>query len=287
MFLRLPPLESKLFKEAKMLKVHAFPRFWLKTLLSVSMFFLGGTALHAQTKPVDQSMVDELVAANKILAYEGILDGWGHVSVRNPNNPNHYFLARNLAAELVTAKDIMEFTLDNVPIDSKGQDLYTERFIHGEIYKARPDVNSVVHTHAPPLIPFTVTQVPMRPLYHRAAFVAQGIPVFDIQDDFGMTDMLIRNAQHGRALATSLADKPAALMRGHGATVVGPSLPRLVGRVVFLVKNASLQQQAMSLGGPIKYLNPAEARLIEAREGYGLGRQWAAWKLKVGIMPQP
>ena len=255
----------------------------LKALLSFSVCLLTQISLHAQTKAVDQNIIDELVAANKILAYEGILDGWGHVSVRNPKDPTHYFLARNLAAELVTAKDILEFTLDNVPIDAKGQDLYTERFIHGEIYKTRPDVNAVVHTHAPPLIPFTVTQVPMKPLYHRAAFVAQGIPVFDIQDDFGMTDMLIRNGQHGHALATSLADKPAALMRGHGATVVGPSLPRLVGRAVFLVKNATLQQQALALGGPIKYLNAEEAKLIEAREGYGLGRQWTAWKLKVGI----
>ncbi len=255
----------------------------LKGLLSLSVCFLTQISLHAQTKAVDPNIINELVAANKILAYEGILDGWGHVSVRNPKDPTHYFLARNLAAELVTAKDILEFTLDNVPIDAKGQDLYTERFIHGEIYKTRPDVNAVVHTHAPPLIPFTVTQVPMKPLYHRAAFVAQGIPVFDIQDDFGMTDMLIRNGQHGHALAKSLADKPAALMRGHGATVVGPSLPRLVGRTVFLVKNATLQQQALALGGPIKYLNAEEAKLIEAREGYGLGRQWTAWKLKVGI----
>jgi HCOMODA/2-hydroxy-3-carboxy-muconic semialdehyde decarboxylase len=254
-----------------------------KTLFSFFLCFLTHVGLYAQTKAVDPNIVDELVAANKILASEGILDGWGHVSVRNPKDPTHYFLARNLAAELVTAKDILEFTLDNVPIDGKGQDLYTERFIHGEIYKARPDVNAVVHTHAPPLIPFTVTQVPMRPLYHRAAFVAQGIPVFDIQDDFGMTDMLIRNAQHGHSLAKTLADKPAALMRGHGATVVGPSLPRLVGRTVFLVKNATLQQQALALGGPIKYLNPEEAKLIEAREGYGLGRQWLAWKQKVGI----
>jgi ribulose-5-phosphate 4-epimerase/fuculose-1-phosphate aldolase len=263
-----------------------FIRLIVRSLLSIPVLLLTPLGLHAQSHAVDPSVVQELVAANKILAYEGILDGWGHVSVRNPKDPTHYFLARNLAAELVTAKDILEFTLDNVPIDAKGQDLYTERFIHGEIYKARPDVNAVVHTHAPPLIPFTVTQVPMRALYHRAAFVAMGIPVFDIQDDFGMTDMLIRNGQHGQALAKALADKPATLMRGHGATVVAPSLPRLVGRSVFLVKNATLQQQALALGGPIKYLNPEEAKLIEAREGYGLGRQWEAWKLKVGIKPE-
>ena len=233
--------------------------------------------------PVDPKLIEDLVAANRIMAMEGILDGWGHISVRHPKNPNRYFLSRNLAAELVTKADIMEFDLDSVPVEARGRDLYTERYIHGEVLKARPDVNAVIHTHAPPLIPFTVTQVLLRPMYHRAAFVAQGIPIFEIREGFGMTDMLIRNQAHGRALAKALADKPAALMRGHGATVVAPSLPRLVGRSVFLVKNATLQQQAIALGGPITYLDTEEARLIEAREGYGLGRAWEAWKRKVEI----
>jgi ribulose-5-phosphate 4-epimerase/fuculose-1-phosphate aldolase len=230
---------------------------------------------------VDLKLIEDLVAANRILAAEGILDGWGHVSVRHPNDPTRYLMSRNLAAELVTGTDIMEYDLDSVPVDRRGRDMYTERFIHGEIYKARPDVNAVVHTHAPPLIPFTVTKVPMRPMYHRAAFVALGIPVFEIREGFGMTDMLVRNQAHGQALAKSIADKPAALMRGHGAIVVAPSLPRLVGRTVFLVKNATLQQQALALGGPITYLDAEEARLIEAREGYGLARQWEAWKRKL------
>jgi len=232
---------------------------------------------------VDPKLIEDLVAANRILAAEGILDGWGHVSVRHPKDPKRYLLSRNLAAELVTAADIMEYDLDNVPVDRRGRDLYTERFIHGEIYKARADVNAVVHTHAPPLIPFSVSKVPMRAMYHRAAFVALGIPVFEIREGFGMTDMLIRNQAHGHALATSLGDKPAALMRGHGATIVAPSLPRLVGRSVFLVKNATLQQQALTLGGPVTYLDAEEARLIEAREGYGLERAWEAWKRKVDV----
>jgi ribulose-5-phosphate 4-epimerase/fuculose-1-phosphate aldolase len=254
--------------------------------------FMGASSAFAQNTPtsppasggpVDQSLIDDLVAANRIFAMEGILDGWGHVSVRHPKNPNRYLLSRNLAAELVTRADIMEYDLDSVPVDRRGRDLYTERFIHGEIYKARPDVNAVIHTHAPPLIPFAAGKVPMRPMYHRAAFVAQGIPNFDIKDGFGMTDMLIRNQAHGAALAKMLGDKPAALMRSHGATVVAPSLPRLVGRSVFLVKNATLQMQAIALGGPISYLENEEARLIEAREGYGLARAWEAWKRKVEI----
>lgn len=254
----------------------------------LALLLAGFTPAFAQTAPtsagpVDPILIEDLVAANRILAMEGILDGWGHVSVRHPKNPSRYLLSRNLAAELVTAADIMEYDLDSVPVDRRGRDLYSERFIHGEILKARPDVNAVIHTHAPPLIPFTVTQVPMRPLYHRAAFVALGIPVFEIREGFGMTDMLIRNQAHGQALAKSLGDKPAALMRGHGAIVVAPSLPRLVGRSVFLVKNATLQQQALALGGPINYLDAEEARLIEAREGYGLGRAWEAWKRKVEV----
>ena len=261
-----------------------------------NLLFAGGLALmvglctpaFAQTPPasagpVDPKLIEDLVAANRIFAMEGILDGWGHVSVRHPKDPNRYLMSRNLAAELVTIADIMEYDLDSVPVDQRGREMYTERFIHGEIFKARPDVNAVIHTHAPPLIPFAASKIPLRPMYHRAAFVAQGIPVFDIREGFGMTDMLIRNQAHGQALAKVLGDKPAALMRSHGATVVAPSLQRLVGRSVFLVKNATLQQQAIALGGPISYLENEEARLIEAREGYGLARAWEAWKRKVEI----
>lgn len=182
----------------------------------------------------------------------------------------------------MSAGDIMGFDLDNNPVDARGRNLYTERFIHGEIYKARPDVVAVVHTHAPSLIPFGVTNVPLKPMYHRAAFIALGVPVFEIRDAAGMTDMLIRNLALGRALAQSIGDKPAVLMRGHGATAVAPSLPRLVGRNIFLALNAMLQAQAMvmAMGGPINFLDLEEARLIEARERYGLARAWEAWKRK-------
>jgi ribulose-5-phosphate 4-epimerase/fuculose-1-phosphate aldolase len=260
---------------------------WRLLLASgLALMLVAFTSTFAQTTPasagpVDPKLIEDLVAANRILAMEGILDGWGHVSVRHPRDPNRYLMSRNLAAELVTTADIMEYNLDSVPVDPRGRDSYAERFIHGEILKARPDVNAVIHTHAPPLIPFTVTRVALRPMYHRAAFVALGVPVFDIREGFGMTDMLIRNQAQGQALAKALGDKPAALMRGHGAILVAPSLPRLVGRSVFLVKNATLQQQALALGGPITYLDAEEARLIEAREGYGLTRAWEAWKRKM------
>jgi ribulose-5-phosphate 4-epimerase/fuculose-1-phosphate aldolase len=230
----------------------------------------------------DWGLISDLVAANRILAMHGVLDGWGHVSVRHDRDPNRYLLSRSLAPELITARDIFEFDLDNEPVNAKGAKLYTERFLHGEIYKTRPDVVAVTHFHAPPVIPFGVIDVPLKPIYHRAAFIAQGVPIFDIRDAAGMTDLLIRDRRLGAALAKSIADKPAVLMRGHGATVVGPSLQRLVGRSIFLAMNATLQAQAMALapGGKINYLDPEEARLIEAREGYGLGRAWEAWKRK-------
>ena len=222
----------------------------------------------------------DIALANRILAHQGVVDAFGHVSARHPNDPNRYLLSRSLAPELVSAEDIIEFDLDNESVNVHERGLYTERYIHGEIYKTRPDVKAIVHTHAPSVIPFGVTGIELRPMYHRAAFIAQGIPVFEIRDAAGMTDMLIRDPALGHALAQSIGEKPAVLMRGHGATVVAPSLPRVVGRSIFLALNAKLQAQTLVLaqGGPIVYLDPEEARRIEAREGYGLGRAWEAWR---------
>jgi len=238
--------------------------------------------------PPDPQLIEDLVAANRILADHGLLDGWGHVSVRHNRDPNRYLMSRGLSAELVTAKDILEFDLDSRPVDTRGlpmSALFTERYIHGEIYKLRPDVIAIVHTHAPSLIPFGVTKVPLRPMYHRSAFISFGIPVFEIRERAGMTDMLIRNATLGRNLAEALGDHPAALMRGHGAVITGPSLPRVVGRTIFLALNATLQAEAMSMGAPITYMDPEEARKIEEREGHGLARTWEGWKQKA--MPKP
>ncbi|MGB6350109.1 MAG: class II aldolase/adducin family protein [Pseudolabrys sp.] len=236
----------------------------------------------------DPKLIEDLVAANRILADQGLLDGWGHVSVRHDRDPNRFLMARGMAAQLVTAQDIIEFDLDSRPVDTHGlpmSALFTERYIHGEIYKLRPDVIAIVHTHAPSLIPFGVTKVPLLPMYHRSAFISFGIPVFEIRERGGMTDMLIRNATLGRNLAEALGDHPAALMRGHGAVITGPSLPRVVGRTIFLALNATLQAQAMSMGTPITYMDPEEARKIEEREGHGLARTWEGWKQKVMAKP--
>lgn len=246
------------------------------------------SVVNAQPAPTsagapDPKLIEDLVAANRILADHGLLDGWGHVSVRHNRDPNRYLMARGMSADLVTAKDILEFDLDSQPVDIHGlpmSALFTERYIHGEIYKLRPDVVAIVHTHAPSLIPFGVTKVPLKPMYHRSAFISFGIPVFEIRERAGMTDMLIRNATLGHNLAEILGDHPAALMRGHGAVIVGPSLPRVVGRTIFLALNATLQAQAMSMGTPITYMDPEEARKIEEREGHGLARTWEGWKQK-------
>lgn len=241
------------------------------------------TAGPSSAGPPDPKLIEDLVAASRILADHGLLDGWGHISVRHDKDPNRFLMARGVSADLVTAKDIIEFDLDSRPVDTHGLPLsamFTERYIHSEIYKARPDAIAVVHTHAPSLIPFGNTKVPLMPMYHRSAFIAFGIPVFEIRDRAGMTDMLIRNPTLGHDLADALGDHPAVLMRGHGASVVGPSVPRVVGRTIFLALNATLQADAMRMGSPITYMDIEEARKIEEREGQGLARTWEGWKQK-------
>jgi HCOMODA/2-hydroxy-3-carboxy-muconic semialdehyde decarboxylase len=232
----------------------------------------------ASAGPADPQLIEDLVIANRILAIEGVLDAMGHVSVRHDRNPNRYLLSRARAPELVTAEDIVEFDLDSNPVDPRGRPLYSERFIHGEIYRARPDVIAVVHNHSPSVIPFGVSDVPLRALAHSGAFIAEGVPVFEIRRAAGMTDMLVRTPALGRALAQTLGNKPALLMRGHGAAVVGPSLSFAVGRSIYLELNAKLQAQAMALGGTITYLDPEEARKVEARRNYN--RAWELWKRK-------
>jgi ribulose-5-phosphate 4-epimerase/fuculose-1-phosphate aldolase len=232
----------------------------------------------ASAGPANPALIEDLVAANRILADQGVVDGYGHVSVRHNLDPKRYLLARSMAPELVTAEDIVEFDLDSNPIDPRGRKFYLERFIHGEIYKSRPDVKSVVHHHSPAVIPFGVTNVPLRPIYHMAAFVGLGVPVFEIREAGGMTNMLVSTPELGRALARTLGDKPAVLMRGHGAVVVGASIPESVGRSIYLQMNARLQAQAIALGGEITYLDPEEVRKIGGLGGYD--RAWELWKRK-------
>jgi ribulose-5-phosphate 4-epimerase/fuculose-1-phosphate aldolase len=229
--------------------------------------------------------VEELVIANHILASTGILDAYGHVSIRDDRDPNHYLLARHMAAGLVTPADIIEYDLDSQPVNASEATGYTERFIHGNIYQARPDVMAVVHFHAPEVIPFGVTGIPLRPVFHMAAFLGEGVPVFEIRN-FGMTDMLIRNNALGKALADALGNKPAVLLRGHGAVVVAPSLHVVVGRAYYMTMNARIQAQAIQLGGGrVSYLEDEEARKAAPQDGYE--RAWDLWKHTVAAKTAP
>jgi ribulose-5-phosphate 4-epimerase/fuculose-1-phosphate aldolase len=231
---------------------------------------------------VDPGVIENLVAASHILADQGVVDAFGHVSVRHPANPNRYLMSRAIAPALVTADDIMEFDLDSKPVDQRGRSMFIERFIHGEIYKARPDVNAVVHSHSPGVIPFGVTQVPLRPVMHTGSFLYVGVPVWEIRKAGGTTDMLVRNPALGKSLAETLGDKPVALMRGHGDVVVGPTVQRAVIRAVYTEVDARLQTIALSLGGPITYISAEEGALRD-QAGGDESRAWDLWKAKVGI----
>lgn len=241
----------------------------------------------ASAGPADPALIEDLVAANRILADQGVVDGYWHVSVRHPRNPERYFLSRSLAPELVNVADIMEYDLDSNPVDRRGRTMYLERFIHGEIYKARPEINAVVHSHSPAVVPFGVSNMPLRPLYHMSGFPSEGVPLFEIRDAGGMTNLLVRNPELGRALARSLADKPVALMRGHGNVVVGSTLPLVVYRAVYTEVNARLQMQAIMLGGSITYLEPEEGRLAAANIAATIGRPRELWKRKALASEKP
>ena len=227
------------------------------------------------------SLIEDLVASYRVLAAYDIIDGYGHVSVRSERDPNRYFISRSLAPELVTEDDIMEFDLDSNPIDQRGREMYRERYIHGEIYKIRPDVNAVVHNHSPSIIPFGATTAPLRPIFHMAAFVGEGIPNFEIRKVQKGTNLLVETPKLGKALAKTLEKKPAALMRGHGSVTVGQDLARAVGRAIYLEANAKLQAQAMMIAGPrgkITFLDGAEVKASSPAQTYG--RAWNLWRRK-------
>jgi HCOMODA/2-hydroxy-3-carboxy-muconic semialdehyde decarboxylase len=225
--------------------------------------------------------LEDLVAAYRILAAHGVIDAYGHVSLRSPRNPQRYYLARSLAPELVTEADLIEYDLDSRPLDDNGRESVRERFIHGEIFKTRPEVTAVVHNHSPSVIPFSVTGAAMKPIFHMAAFVGGGVPNFEIRDVKRGTDLLVKTPELGAALAKTLGGHPASLMRGHGAVVVGENLPRAVGRSVYLELSAKLQMQALTLAGPggkITYLDEAEVTASDPVQNYA--RAWPMWRAK-------
>jgi HCOMODA/2-hydroxy-3-carboxy-muconic semialdehyde decarboxylase len=198
--------------------------------------------------------------------------------VRSPDDPKRFFIARAIAPETVQAEDIMEYDLDSQPLDPRGRDSVSERFIHSEIYRARPDVMSVVHNHSPSVVPFSVTGVKMRALFHMASFIGDGLPVFEIRNVQKGTDLLVRNAKLGAALAKTLGKQAAALMRGHGSVTVGENLQRAVGRSVYLEMSAKMQMQALLLANKVTYLDAAEVKASAPVQDYK--RAWPLWREK-------
>ncbi|SRR5579883_842433 len=232
--------------------------------------------MNANTK----KSIDDLVVATRILVNENIIDGFGHASVRDPSRADRYFMTRDNFG-WTSGGDyedyIIELDLDSNSCKPNGPKLSLERFIHGEIYRVRPDVNAIVHTHSPALIPFGVSKTPLQPLYHMCGFLAAGAPVFDIQHKHGMTNMLIQNSELGRSLATSLGKSAVVLMRGHGATIVGNSVKEAVFRAIYTSINAHLQPIAMQLGEP-KFLDQEEAVKTDELHHAVLDRPWDYWK---------
>jgi HCOMODA/2-hydroxy-3-carboxy-muconic semialdehyde decarboxylase len=223
--------------------------------------------------PVDAALIEDLVAASRILAKHGVLDAWGHVSIRHPANPERYLMSRARAPALVGPEDIMEFDLDSNPTDQRERRVFVERFIHGSAYRARPEVNAVVHSHSPTVIPFSVTGEPLKALSHIASFLVDEPPVWEIRD-VGITQgLLVTNNTQGRSLAQTLGSKPVALMRGHGNVVVAPDIKRVVHRALYTEVNARQLAIALSFKRPITFIAPDEVQ-----DPKRLDDSWEVWK---------
>lgn len=226
------------------------------------------------------ALIEDLVAANRILAMHGVLDAYGHVSVRNDADATRFFLSRSLAPSLIEASDIQQYSLETSEPIADDRKPYLERFIHGEIYRTRPDVMAVVHSHADSVIPFGISQTKLRPVYHMASFLWSGVPVFDIRHERDENDLLIRDLPLGRALARRLGACNCVLMRGHGMTVVGASLPEVTFRAVYTEMNAKLQMNAERLEGPLQFLSDEEGRRATDSNRPTIERPWELWKKK-------
>ena len=240
-----------------------------------------------QADDPNQAIIDELVYANRILSYKGlgILGALGHVSVRNPRNPDHYFISRNVSAAFVTADDIIENDLDGKPVAGPRSDQYKETYMHGEIYKARPDVMAIVHAHTQEVVVFTESSVILRPVINEGTFIDKGLPMHDIRK-FDPREILINTPELGRSVATVLANKPAVLLKGHGFALTGSSLHEVVARAYKLRVNAKIQQQAIALGGTVTYLGQAEGAPLPVQPAVPRvsssdaedNRAWEYWK---------
>jgi len=229
----------------------------------------------------NRALVEKLVLANRILYARGVVDAFGHASARHDRSPDHFLLARNMAPALVRRDDILTFDLDGAALDADGRRVYLERFIHAEIYRARPDVHAIVHSHSPSVIPFGVIGQPLRPIFHMCGFLGEGTALFEIRDVAGDSDMLIRDGRLGAALSTALGPRSTVLMRGHGSTTVGSTIEQAVYRAVYAEVNARLQLSAIPLGA-VTYLNAEEAAKAAAVNDTQLPRVWELWTRELG-----
>jgi ribulose-5-phosphate 4-epimerase/fuculose-1-phosphate aldolase len=227
---------------------------------------------------------NDLVIANRILANESVVDAYGHVSMRHPEDPKRFFLARSLAPELIEVGDIMEFDLEARPLAGDARQPYLERFIHAAVYDARPDVMAVVHAHAEDVLPFGITGAALKPVIHSGSFMGEHVPVWDIRERFGDTNLLVTNMAQGRDLAQSLDRNNVALMRGHGFVAAARSVIEVVRMSVYTPRNARVQYRAMQLGE----FKPLSAGEIAARNsGYKpyspeTWRAWEYWATRAG-----
>jgi ribulose-5-phosphate 4-epimerase/fuculose-1-phosphate aldolase len=238
-------------------------------------------AVAADSADSDDQRIADLVTGNHILFDQGVVDGLGHISARCVKNPAHFWMSQSRAPGLVTKDDIMEFNEESQPVDARGRRPYGERFIHGEIYRVRPDVMSVVHSHSSAVIPFGVTGVPLQPVIHTAGFLPDATPIFEIREVEGDDNgILVHNNKAGAVLAKVLGKSTVVLMRGHGDAVVGPSVKSAVFRAIYTQLNAQIQAQALLLGqGKVVYLNSKEGANVDAvNEGGGFERIWPLWE---------
>jgi ribulose-5-phosphate 4-epimerase/fuculose-1-phosphate aldolase len=226
------------------------------------------------------ALIEDLVAGSRILAAEGVLDGYGHISARSDKRPDHFIMSRSRAPALVTHADLMELDSESEPLPGDERKGFIERFIHGEVYRTRPDVMAVVHSHSPSVIPFGVTKTRLRPVYHMGSFLWSGAPVWDIRKVREDNDVLVRDRSLGASLAQALGGCACVLMRGHGMTVVGESVQEAVFRAIYTEMNARMQLQAEGLEGPIQFLSDTEGkRSTESNRGT-IERPWELWKSK-------
>jgi ribulose-5-phosphate 4-epimerase/fuculose-1-phosphate aldolase len=234
----------------------------------------------SQKIAASRGLIDDLVAGSRILAMHEVLDAYGHISARSDRRPERFIMSRSRAPALVTAADLMELDPDSEPASGDPRKGFIERYIHGEIYRTRPDVMAVVHSHSPSVIPFGVTRTKLRPIYHMGAFLWSGAPVFEIRNQRRDNDLLVRDRPLGKALAETLGSCNCVLMRGHGMTVVADGIPAVVYRAIYTEMNARLQMQAMQLEGPIEFLSDEEGRRSWAANSGTLERPWELWKAR-------